>query len=195
MPDQVFATIDYGKYYDIEVDDDVSVMMRYNNGTIGIYTTSTGEYPGTNRLEISCDKAKIVIENGKLSMWKYPVSEKEYRYYCRDDFKAMECEYSEYIPEESDSSAHNQILQNFVNAVLFGEELISPGYDGIKGLSISNAIHLSDWTKKTVSLPIDSDEHERLLMEKVKSSKSKSKIVIDDSIKAGKASSRWEVKW
>lgn len=195
MPSKVTAHCCYGHYHDIEVEDDVSAFFEFPNGATGALFTSTGENPGTNRLEISCDKAKIVIENGKLSMWKYPVSEKEYRYYCRDDFKAMECEYSEYIPEESDSSAHNQILQNFVNAVLFGEELISPGYDGINGLSISNAIHLSDWTKKTVSLPIDSDEHERLLMEKVKSSKSKSKIVKDDSIKVGKASSRWEVKW
>ena len=195
MPSKVTAHCCYGHNHDIEVEDDVSAFFEFSNGATGALFTSTGENPGTNRLEISCDKAKIVIENGKLSMWKYPVSEKEYRYYCRDDFKAMECEYSEYIPEESDLSAHNQILQNFVNAVLFGEELISPGYDGIKGLSISNAIHLSDWTGKTVSLPIDSDEHERLLMEKVKFSKSKSKIVRDDSIKAGKASSRWEVKW
>lgn len=195
MPSKVTAHCCYGHYHDIEVEDDVSAFFEFPNGATGALFTSTGENPGTNRLEISCDKAKIVIENGKLSMWKFPVSEKEYRYYCRDDFKAMESEYSEYIPEESDSSAHNQILQNFVNAVLFGEELISPGYDGIKGLSISNAIHLSDWTGKTVSLPIDSDEHKRLLMEKVKFSKSKSKIVRDDSIKAGKASSRWEVKW
>lgn len=195
MPTKVSAHCYYGKYHDIEVEDDVSAFFEFPNGATGAMFTSTGENPGTNRLEISCDKAKIVIENGKLSMWKYSVSEKEYRNYSRDDFKALNCEYSEYIPEKCDSSAHNQILQNFVNSILFREELISPGSDGIKGLSISNAIHLSDWTGKTVELPFDSEEHERLLMEKVKSSKPKSKVVKDKSISAGKASSRWDVKW
>ncbi len=195
MPTKISAHCYYGKYHDIEVEDDVSAFFEFPNGATGALFTSTGENPGTNRLEISCDKAKIVIEQGKLSMWKYDVSEKEYRNYSRDDFKALQCEYSEYIPEPNDSSAHNMILQNFVNSILYGEELISPGKDGIKGLSISNAIHLSDWTGKTVELPLDSEEHKRLLMEKVKVSKPKTKFVKDKSIRAGKASSRWEVKW
>ncbi len=195
MPSKVSAHCYYGKYHDIEVEDDVSAFFEFPNGATGALFTSTGENPGTNRLEISCDKAKIVIEQGKLSMWKYSVSEKEYRNYSRDDFKALQCEYSEYIPEPNDSSAHNMILQNFVNSILYGEELISPGYDGIKGLSISNAIHLSDWTGKTIELPLDSEEHMRFLMEKVKISKPKSNVVKDKSIRAGKASSRWEVKW
>lgn len=195
MPKKVSAHCYYGKYHDIEVEDDVSAFFEFPNGATGALFTSTGENPGTNRLEISCDKAKIVIEQGKLSMWKYSVSEKEYRNYSRDDFKALQCEYSEYIPEPNDSSAHNMILQNFVNSILFEEELISPGYDGIKGLSISNAIHLSDWTGKAVDLPFDSEEHKRLLMERAKTSKPKSKIVQDKSIHAGKASSRWDVKW
>lgn len=195
MPTKVTARCYYGKYHDIEVEDDVSAFFEFPNGATGALFTSTGENPGTNRLEISCDKAKIVIENGKLSMWKYFVPEKEYRNFSHDEFKALKCEYSEYIPEKSEVSAHNQILQNFVNSILYGEELISPGFEGIKGLSISNAIHLSDWTGKTVELPFDSEEHKNLLMEKVNSSKPKSKIVKDNSIRAGKASSRWDVKW
>lgn len=195
MPDKVTAHCYYGKYHDIEVEDDVSAFFEYPNGATGALFTSTGEKPGTNRLEISCDRAKIVIENGKLAMWKYAVSEKEFRYYSTEDYKKLECEYSEYIPEDTDKSAHNLILQNFVNAILFGEELISPGYDGIKGLTISNAIHLSDWLGKTVEIPFDAEMHKNLLMEKVKTSKPKEKIVKDASVHAGKASSRWDVKW
>ncbi len=195
MPEKVTAHCYYGKYHDIEVEDDVSAFFEFSNGATGALFTSTGEKPGTNRLEISCDRAKIVIENGKLSMWKYPVSEKEFRYYSTEDYKNLTYDFSEYIPENSDVSAHNQILQNFVNSILFGEELISPGYDGIKGLTISNAIHLSDWLGKTVEIPFDAEEHRNLLMERVKTSKPKEKIVKDNSIRAGKASSRWDVKW
>lgn len=195
MPVKVTANCYYGKYHDIEVEDDVSAFFEYSNGATGALFTSTGENPGTNRLEISCDKGKILIENGKLSFWKYNIPEHEYRNYNSEDFKKVNCEYSEFITEKDEKSAHNQILQNFVNNILFSEELIAPGCDGIKGLSISNAIHLSDWTQSPVTLPIDSKKFKELLMLKVESSKEKSVITSDDSVKAGKASDRWSVKW
>ena len=91
--------------------------------------------------------------------------------------------------------AHIMILQNFVNAVLHGEELIAPGFDGIKGLSISNAIHLSDWTGKPVELPFDGDLFKELLDKKISLSAERERKDKDTSIDIGKASSRWEVKW
>lgn len=196
MPSKVTAHCYYGKYHDIEVEDDVSAFFEFPNGATGALFTSTGENPGTNRLEISCDKAKIVIENGKLSMWKYNLPETEYRNFTSEEYKSkVTCEFSEYIPENSKLSAHNQILQNFTDAILYGDELISPGCDGICGLTISNAIHLSDWTGKTVEIPFDAELHKQILMEKVKESKPKKNVVKDNSIRVGKASSRWDVKW
>ncbi len=76
MPAQVLSMNDYGKYYNIEVEDDVSAFFKYDSGTIGIYTTSTGEAPGTNRLEISCDMGKIVCEFGKITFWRNVESER-----------------------------------------------------------------------------------------------------------------------
>ncbi len=195
MPEKITASCSYGKYHDIEVEDDVSAFFEYPNGATGALFTSTGEKPGTNRLEISCDNGKILIENGKLCVWKYNVPEHEFRYYTSDEYKKLSCEYSEFVPQNDDSSAHNQILQNFVNHILYSEELVSPGYDGIKGLTISNAIHLSDWIESPVTLPIDSEKFEKLLMEKVESSEKKSKIISDNSVEAGVASDRWNVKW
>lgn len=196
MPTRVTAHCSYGKYHDIEVEDDVSAFFEFQDGATGALFTSTGENPGTNRLEISCDRAKIVIENGKLSMWKYNISEAEYRNFTSDEYKSkVTCEFSEFECENSGFSAHNHILQNFTNAILHGEKLISPGVEGIRGLTISNAIHLSDWTGETVNIPFDAELHKKYLMEKVKTSKPKLKTVKDNSIKAGNASSRWDVKW
>ncbi len=196
MPISVTANCGYGKYHDIEVEDDVSAFFKYENGATGALFTSTGENPGTNRLEISTDKAKIVIENGKLCLWKFNVSENAYRNFSSEDFNSrVKCEYTEFCEGEYKMSAHNMILQNFTNHILFGEELIAPGFDGIKGLSISNAIHLSDWLKEPVYLPFDDEKHKALLMEKVKTSKPKKNTASDTSVTAGKASSRWDVKW
>ncbi len=196
MPSRVTANCGYGKYHDIEVEDDVSAFFEYPNGATGALFTSTGENPGTNRLEISTDKAKIVIENGKLCLWKFNISEKEYRSYKAKEFESeVKCEYSEFCEGECKMNAHNLILQNFTNHILNGEELIAPGYDGIKGLTVSNAIHLSDWLKEPVNIPFDDEKHKSMLMEKVKASQPKKKAVTDTSVSAGEASLRWEVKW
>ncbi len=53
MPDRVYSKVSFGKYYNIETEDDVMAYFEYDNGTTGEYITSTGEFPGTNRLEIA----------------------------------------------------------------------------------------------------------------------------------------------
>ena len=70
MPDRIYAKASFGKYYNIEVEDDVMAYFEYDNGTTGEYITSTGEAPGTNRLEIACDMGKVVIENNKMTFYR-----------------------------------------------------------------------------------------------------------------------------
>ncbi|MPM84798.1 hypothetical protein SDC9_131874 [bioreactor metagenome] len=76
-----------------------------------------------------------------------------------------------------------------------GETLLAPGFDGIKGLTISNAIHLSDWTHEMVTLPIDQAKYKELLMQKVQRSHIKDGSKEDLSINFGVTSTRWEVQW
>jgi len=78
MPDQITAFASFGKYYNIEVEDDVTAFFQYNNGTTGTYITSTGEAPGTNRLEIACDMGRLIVENNKITFTKNEVSEREF---------------------------------------------------------------------------------------------------------------------
>ena len=68
MDDRIYAktiraVCSIGKYHDIEVEDDVTAYMKYENGATGLFITSTGEAPGTNRFEIIGDYGKIVVEN------------------------------------------------------------------------------------------------------------------------------------
>ena len=52
-----------------------------------------------------------------------------------------------------------------------GGELIAPGEEGILGLTISNAIHLSAWTNDFVELDkMDEDLFYNMLQEKIKNS-------------------------
>ena len=146
MPSKIMSHVSFGKYYDIEVEDDVTAFMQYDNGMTGVYITSTGEAPGTNRLEISCDMGTVTVENNQIKFRRNVVSEREFNKTNTIPFGAPECWNCE-IPVASDGGEqHVGILKNFTNAILTGSELLAPGYEGINGLTISNAIHYSAWT-------------------------------------------------
>lgn len=193
MPESVTAFCDIAKYHNIEVEDDAMIFIRYKNGATGVFMTSTGEYPGTNRLEISGDLGKIVLENGVLKQYKLKEPISEVIANSKQGFAQIDYGYEE-IKQERPETSHKGILQNFANAVLFGEELISPGIDGINEITLSNAAYLSEWQgNKEITLPFDSELFDNLLAEKAKQSKHR----IADSEKSGNTSylPRWQVRW
>lgn len=194
MPESVSAKTSIAKYHNIEVEDDAVINISFKNGAIGTFITSTGEYPGTNRLEISGTGGKIVIENGKLCFYKLKTDEKTVRFSDKNMSPKIETEYSEILPAEKET-AHRGIIQNFVNAILFGEELISPGEEGINELLISNAAYLSSWNdSKSVPIPFDNKEFDKKLsaLQKKSSYKPEKGSISNYS---GDYSSRWSVKW
>ena len=194
MPCEVTANCEVGKYHNIEVEDDVMLTTRYENGATGVFITSTGEYPGTNRLEISGTLGKIVIENGVLKWWKLPESERDICFNSKELSPYIKCEYEEYTAQNSNSNAHKQIIQNFTNAILCGEELLSPGTDGIYELTLSNAAYLSSWKGGIpIKLPFDNNEFDVMLEEKIKHSKANKETATKNA--SGKYSNRWQVNW
>ncbi|TJY42421.1 Gfo/Idh/MocA family oxidoreductase [Cohnella pontilimi] len=170
MPVRVRAFCSFGKNRNIEVEDDVTAYVEYANGATGVFVTSTGEAPGTNRFEVTGDRGKIVIEDDKLTFWRLRISEKEFNASYTGGFGEPECWKCE-VPIEGKNTAHVGIMQNFVDAIRNGTPLEAPGEEGIKGLSISNAMHLSTWLDDWVEMPIDEDLYFQLLQEKIKDSK------------------------
>ena len=194
MPARIRGFVQYGKYHHIEVDDDVTVYAEYANGATGTFITTTGEYPGTNRLEISGDKGKLVIENGTLKLWELDGSEREYCFHSDTNTPKPQITYTE-TPFTDKGTAHTGICQNFADAVLHGTPLLSPGREGLNSLEIINAIYLSDWTQNTVALPVDKDLYYRLLQERIKTSSLRQ---ADDSAFRSNQETltdRWSVKW
>ena len=72
---------------------------------------------------------------------------------------------------------HPGVLNAFADHILYGAALVAEGTEGINGLMISNAAHLSSWTNETVTLPIDEEKFYSLLSEKVACSRDKEDIV------------------
>lgn len=193
LPKKVRGFCSVAKYHHIEVEDDATIYAEYENGATGIFITSTGEAPGTNRLEIGGTKGKIVIEGGKMTITKLAVDEREFCFDCEENSGRIPCD-TTVIEQTEKESAHMGILQNFTNAILHGEALISPGFDGINEVQISNAAYLSSWKDKWVELPVNDNEYFRELKKKSRHSKTHEGLQNDKSADM-KYSDRWSVKW
>ena len=176
MPDKIYAKVYFGKYYNIEVEDDLAAFFEYDNGTTGQYITSTGEAPGTNRLEIACDMGKVIVEGNKITFTKNEMSEREWNRTYTKMFGKPKTEEIVY-QFESSGEQHMGILKNFANAVLNGTPLLAPGEQGVNGLTISNSIHLSGWTGKTIDVKnFPHDEFYAELQDKIKNSTHKKQV-------------------
>jgi predicted dehydrogenase len=171
MPTRVRAFCHYGKMHDIEVEDDVTAYVEYPNGATGVFVTSTSDSPGTNRLEISGDRGKIVVEDNKIVFHRLRVSEREFNDTFTGGFGSPECWKCEIEVKPNPLQEHEAIMTNFVEAILNDKELIAPAVEGIRGLTISNAMHLSSWTDNWVDLPLDEELYYNMLQDKIKNSK------------------------
>lgn len=166
VPKRVHAFCHYGKYHEIEVEDDVTAYVEYENGATGVFIASTGEAPGTNRFEIAGDRGKIVIENNTLTFFRLTQSEREFNASYKGGFGKPEC-WKIDIPVGEDNSGHIGIIQNWIHAILEGTPLLAPGEEGLKSVAMANAIYLSSWLKQTVEFPIDAELYYEKLQERI----------------------------
>ncbi len=166
QPNRVRAFCALGRYHDIEVEDDVTALLAYDNGATMVFVASTGEAPGTNRLEIAAENGKVVMDNGKLIFTKNEMPTSEYRRTATDGFSKPKTTEEE-IPCEGAGGQHNEILQNFTDTILKGATLIAPGEEGIHSVELANAMLLSSFEKRTVELPLDGAVYEKVLQRKI----------------------------
>lgn len=180
LPSKVHAFTHEGKWHDIEVEDDVTAYLEFPNGATGVFVTTTGDAPGTNRLEISGTKGKLVCDENGLTFQRNAVDEREWCVTCPEGFKKPDCET---VPVETDGEnpQHVGVLNAFAAAIDHGAPLIADGREGINGLMLSNAIHLSGWIGETVSLPIDEKRFYDLLMARCATSRHKEDVDVTES--------------
>ncbi len=170
MPAKVQSTIRLGAKHNIEVEDEVTAMMEYPNGASGVFVTSTGETPGSNRLEICGERGQLVIENGALRFIRNEVPATEFSRTTDQKFGRPPV-WDITFPGVSNGGGHKDITRNFVNAILDGEPLLAPAREGIHSVELGNAMLLSGLTGKPVNMPMDSAVFERRLKRLIKTSK------------------------
>jgi len=174
MPKRVWGFCGLGKRHKIEVEDEVTAYFEYADGATGVFITSTGEAPGTNRLEIAGDRGKVVVENDKIVFWRNLISAREFCRKSKERFGQPPVETVE-IPVSGHGGQHAEIIQNFVDAILDGRPLIAPAEEGIRSVELANAILYSSLKGKPVELPLNSRAYELQLQALVRASKTRTK--------------------
>lgn len=162
LPKKLTAQTYLGKWHDITVEDDVSVLMEFENGATASFVTSTGDFPGTNRLEITAENGKLVCENNKIIFYKTEAPVQEILETSDKGFYHSTPEVIE-IEVPQVPHGHKYITQNVINAILGKEQLIAPGTEGIKSVQLANAMLLSGLKNKAVELPVSEEEFDALL--------------------------------
>lgn len=185
LPVKVQAHLHYGKWHDIEVEDDVTAYMTFANGATGVFVTTTGDAPGTNRLEITTTKGSLICE-GSLIYKKLSVDERTWCRTCTEGFAKPPCE-TLTVETDGENPQHVGVLNAFAGHILHGAPLVADGREGLNGLMLSNAFHLSDWLGKEVELPFDENLFLRLLNERRATSRHKedTDVVLDTSSSYG----------
>ena len=158
MPKTIRSSVKFGKYHDIEVEDEVNTYMEYEDGKIGNFIASTGEMPGTNRLEITGDNGRLIYEKGEIQFVRNEVPTSVF---CKTSEKSFaladswDCKINIWQADNT-TPQHQKVIANVTNAILNGTPLIAPMEEGIRGLELGNSMLLSGLLDKTLTLPMDS---------------------------------------
>lgn len=186
MPKHVRAFCHFGKWHDMETEDDVTAYMEFENGATGAFITTTADAPGTNRLEILGSRGKLICEKDELTVYRLDCDLQDFLKTEQSGF--TEPKYtSETVKQYGDNPQHVGILNNFANAVLGLEPLYVDGREGLKCVELINSMLLSSWTESTVTLPIDDDLYLTELNKRIAASSDKSTrdILIDNTMSFG----------
>lgn len=173
LPVMVRSYVSIGKYHDIEVEDDVNTFCRFADGSTGNFITSTGEYPGTNRLEIMGTRGRMVFENNVI---RFRRTEEDVNDFCRstpESFPSMTTWDIE-VPYQvqKDHKAHKEVIRDFARAVLDPKaKMVAEGEEGIRSVEFGNAMLYSGLKDVEVPIPMDTAKYDEMLQELIKNSR------------------------
>ncbi len=177
LPSKVRAFLGFGKHHNIETEDEVTAYFEFPNGATGVFVTTTGESPGTDRLEISGDRGKLVVEGGRITFYRTEVSVREHCRTSPGGFDAPPVWTCDIPYRDTPNKGHAVITRNFVDAILDGTPLIAPAEEGIRSCELANAFIYSALQDRTIELPLDGAAYENELKRLIAESRFEKKTV------------------
>ena len=166
LPDRVYADMGFGRYNDFLVDDAVDIQFSYDSGFHGTFISATGEAPGVNRLEIWGTLGKLTVEDGaRVFFDENELSIEEFGRINTEKFASIPHHVKE-LELEAAENPYGRVFENFARHVLYGDALFADGQDGLRTARLTNAIYVSGWEERRVTLPVDSRRYEAGLLQR-----------------------------
>ena len=176
MPSKVRSFAQCGRFHDIEVEDNVTAYLEYPNGATGVFVSSTGEAPGSNRFEIAGTRGKVVLENDQIKFTRNESCMLEHSKNSPIGFSKPEVWEVE-IPFGNAELPHAILMRNFVEAIRNKTPLIAPGVEGIHSVELANVLLYSSLVDQTINLPMDGAAFEAKLQQLIDESTHEKKVV------------------
>jgi predicted dehydrogenase len=166
-PSRITAVAGFGKYHDIEVEDEVSMVLEHPNGMVGQIITSTAESPGTNRLEIVGEYGSLVYENDRLIHTVTDGSVLSFIHESQKRFTQIDHQRTEidFAADEPTTPPHQRIVENVAAAWRGEAELVAPAAEGLYSLEIANGAVLSAYRRSPVDVPVDPAAYDEAFQE------------------------------
>jgi len=158
-PARVRAFCHFGRFHNIEVEDDVTAYMEYENGATGVFIASTGEMPGRNTLEIYGENGCITLRQDGAVLFEQ--TRTGVTQFIKESPERMgspelwQCEIPVATTQATNAEKHTKIINNWIDCIVNGSELIAPGIDGLGSVTLANAMLLSTWNDDWANIPFD----------------------------------------
>lgn len=186
LPDNITASCSFGKYHNIEVEDEANAIFNHDNGMTGCFVGSTGEAPGTNQLEIVGTKGSLSFNGATLTLSKNTPDTDDFCTNTKDMFGVPETK-TEEVKLDNEINQHGKVLANFADAILDGKALDTPAPEGLNSLQLANGILMSQWQEKRISLPLSAEAYQEELNKKLEASNLREDVDANVNIDMGKS--------
>ncbi len=163
------------RIHDIEVEDEAFAMLEYASGAHGYLYATTTESPSYEQFEFCGNKGKIQIQNGAIRFWETKGGIREHSLAATQMWEVPESpEVTLDIP--AGQGRHIEITEDFVRAILYGEELLSPGRDGLMAVELIDGLIMAGHTGEPVTLPVDRAKYDAVISELQANSQAKAEV-------------------
>ena len=176
MPSKVRSFAQCGRFHDIEVEDNVTAYLEYPNGATGVFVSSTGEAPGSNRFEIAGTRGRVILENDQIKFTRNESCMLEHSKNSPIGF-SKPAVWEVDIPFGNAELPHAILMRNFVEAIRNKTPLIAPGVEGIHSVELANVLLYSSLVDQTINLPMDGAAFEAKLQQLIDESTHEKKVL------------------
>lgn len=151
----------------IGVENDVAAIFDYGAYKCS-FSASTHELKGTNRLEIACDKGKIIIGSFFMRVYLHRSEEEvnaqtEHGYGFAPSRLSIGCYGIFRLLADLIKGQQLRSLRAFASEIRGSGKMLASAEDGLASVELINGCYLSSWKQKAVQLPLDDREYSAAL--------------------------------